>query len=151
MTGTRRAAINLAAIVPDMPDVVMPNGKTTRMAPFTAQAYEQYRYVQLLTRRQMEGEEIDNDEYQDCVDDILRAVLPEATRDDLAAFGMRLDLKLMVLMAAAGNVEDTLRAIEEFQRSTTAEGKVSTLPPSILSTMSAASSSVTPEPSDKTS
>jgi hypothetical protein len=149
MTGTRRAAINLAAIVPDLPDVVMPNGKTTRMVPFTAQAYEQYRYVQLLTRRQMEGEEIDNDEYQDCVDDILRVVLPDASRDDLAAFGTRLDLKLMVLMAASGSVEETLKSIEEFQKGI-AEGKVNTLPPSILSTMSVASSSDTPEVLDKT-
>jgi hypothetical protein len=150
MNTPRRAAINLAAIVPDLPDVVMPNGVTTRMVPFTAQAYEQYRYIQLLTRRQMEGDEIDNEEYLDCVDDVLRVVLPDATSDDLGAFGTRLDIKLMVLMAAAGSVEETLNYINEFQRTIT-EGKANTLPPSILSTMSAASSSDTAVPLDKTS
>lgn len=150
MSSSRRAALNLAAIVPDLPDVVLPNGKTTRMVSFTAHSYEQYRYIQLLTRRQMEGEEIDNEEYMDCVDDVLQAVLPDATRDDLAAFGARLDLKLMVLMAAAGSVEETINAINELQR-TVSEGKANTLPPSILSTISAASSSDTPVPLDKTS
>lgn len=147
-TPSRRAPLNLAALVPELPAVILPNGKEVQMVPFTAEAYEKFRLVQQLTRELMQGETIDEEEYFDLIDSVVKAVLPSATPDDIASLGARVELKMSVITAASGKVDEVLQALDDVRPKS--EGNEEALPRSTQSTTSAALSLDTPEPLDKT-
>lgn len=147
-TPSRRAPLNLAALVPELPAVILPNGKEVQMVPFTAEAYEKFRFVQQLTRELIAGDEVDEEEYYDLIDMVVKAVLPSATPDDLASLGARVELKMSIITAASGKVDEVLKALDDARPKS--EGNGEALPPSTQSTISAASSLDTPELLDKT-
>lgn len=108
MSAVRRAPLNLAELVPALPPVILPNRKEVEMSPLTARGYELF----LAVQRGIRGEEDMGMEFVAKVDELLAIVLPTATKDDLASFGVRHDLKLGVILAAAGAVDDALEAIK---------------------------------------
>lgn len=109
MSSVRRAPLNLAELVPALPPVILPNHKEVKMSPLTARGYELFLSVQ----RALRGEEGMDESFVEMVDELLAIVLPTASRDDLASFGVRHDLKLGVILAAAGAVDDALTAMKQ--------------------------------------
>lgn len=109
MSAVRRAPLNLAELVPPLPQVTLPNGKEYQIAPLTARGYELF----LAVQRAMHGEEDIGFEFVAKVDELLAIVIPAATPDDLASFGVRHDLKLAVIMTASGAVDNVLEAIKD--------------------------------------
>lgn len=79
------------------------------MAPFTARGYELFLSVQ----RAMNGEEDMGFDFIGKIDELLAIVLPSSTPDDRASFGIRHDLKLAVILAASGAVDEALSAIKD--------------------------------------
>ena len=108
MSTVRRVPLNLAELVPELPPVILPNKKEVSMSPLTARGYELF----LAVQRAMRGEEDIGMAFVEKVDELLAIVLPTATPDDLASFGVRHDLKLGVILAAAGAVDEALGAIK---------------------------------------
>lgn len=147
-TPSRRAPLNLAALVPELPAVILPNGKEVQMVPFTAEAYEKFRLVQNMTRALMDGENISEMDYYDLLDELVKLVLPAATPDDLASLGARMELKMSIVTAASGKVDEVLEALSAATGKP--EGNGEALPPSIQSMTSAAPSPATRKHLDKT-
>lgn len=144
----RRAPLNLAALVPELPAVILPNGKEVQMVPFTAEAYEKFRFIQQMTKLIMDGEAVDEEEYYDLLDSVVQLVLPSASADDLASLGARMELKMSIVTAASGKVDEVLKALNDVTQKS--EGNEEALLASIQPTMSAAPSPDTPELLDKT-
>ncbi len=115
------APLNLAALVAPLPNVVLPNGVEVAMKPLSADGYERFRRVQQALRDVQQGEPIDEGQTEADIDACLSLVLPTATAEDLASFGLRIELKLAVLTAASGRVDVVLREIEKVQASVAAE------------------------------
>jgi hypothetical protein len=113
----RSGKINLALMVPALPVVGLPNGKEVQLVALTAEGYELYREIQAIIREEQDaieaGEEPATDVagFHDMLDRCLAIVLPTATRDDLASLGVRVQVKLAPLMAAAGQVDTVLEAL----------------------------------------
>jgi hypothetical protein len=108
MSSVRRAPLNLAELVPALPAVTLPNGIEVQMAPLTARGYELF----LAIQRAMGGEGDIDFAFVEKLDEVLAIVLPTATPDDLASLGVRHDLKLAVILSAAGAVDSALDAIK---------------------------------------
>jgi hypothetical protein len=112
MTGTRRGPLKLADLVPALPMVELLNGKEIQLVPLTARGYELFLSIQEAMRGVEMG--LDTDDAVDMVkkiDEVLGIVLPTATPDDLASFGVRTDIKLGVIMSAAGAVDEVLSSL----------------------------------------
>lgn len=105
--------INLAKLVAPLPELILPNGATVAMRPLSADGFERFRRVQQALRDAMAGRDIDDTEIEADIDACLALVLPDATREDLASFGLRTELKLTVLTAAAGRVDAVLHAVAQ--------------------------------------
>lgn len=110
---TRRGPLNLAELVPELPEVVLPSKNVVQVVPFTAASYEKYRLLQKMTVAGMQQTaSFDEDKYLDLLNEVLCLVIPSATPDDLASFGDRVELKLSVLAIAAGRVDEVVQALE---------------------------------------
>lgn len=107
----RPAPLNLAALVPTLPTVILPNGKEVQLKALTAEGYELYRQMRILTQQVQHGEAVDEEAYIATIDRLLAAVLPDADADDLASFGVRYELKMAPILAAAGRVDEVLTAL----------------------------------------
>lgn len=145
----RSAPLNLAALVPALPAVVLPNGVERQLHPLSAQAYEMYRQLSSMTTQFQAGESVNEDDYMDLIDAILARVLPDATPDDLASFGVRVELKMAPILAAAGRVDEVVRAMQALETSA-AGNEAALLPEWNPDTTSAAPSPDIATPSDKT-
>lgn len=124
MTGTRRGPLRLADLVPALPMVELLNGKEIQLAPLTARGYELFLSIQETMRGAEMG--LDTDDALDMVkkiDEVLGSVLPTATPDDLASFGVRTDMKLSVIMSAAGAVDEVLASLGQ-ETNTESSGNV---------------------------
>jgi hypothetical protein len=126
--------LNLAALVPTLPSVIIPNGKELQLRPLTAEGYELYRQMRQLTAQVQNGGEVDEDAYVNVIDRLLGVVLPDATDDDLASFGVRYELKMAPILAAAGRVDEVVSALA----SAAPEGNEVAQPDSLPDTISAA-------------
>lgn len=146
----RLAPLNLAAMIPALPEVILPNGKTVQLAPLTAESYKKFVQIQNEMRDAMEdgASTVDEGIFSSTVDDIFAAVLPGATPDDLASVGVRLEIKLSVIFAAAGAVDATLQRLEEV--TPVPEGKAKAPPRSRRETKSVAPARGTPKRSRRT-
>lgn len=107
----RPTPLNLAALVPTLPPVILPNGKEVQLKALTAEGYELYRQMRLMTQQVQHGEAVDEEAYIATIDRLLAAVLPDADADDLASFGVRYELKMAPILAAAGRVDEVLTAL----------------------------------------
>lgn len=143
----RPAPLNLAALAPALPSVILPNGREIAVRPMTARAYELYREMSGYTAAFQKGEDVDETLYLDLVDECLALVMPDATPDDLASLGVRVEFKMAPILMAAGRVDEVMRAMAE-QEETVGNGE--TLRDSRRDTILAASSPDTPKPLGKT-
>jgi hypothetical protein len=144
----RPAPLNLAALAPALPPVILPNGREVAVRPMTARAYELYRELTGYTAAFQRGEDVDEGAYLDLVDECLALVLPDATPDDLASLGVRIEFKMAPILMAAGRVDEVMRAMAAQDAGT--EGNGETLPGLPHDTTSAASSLGTPKRSGRT-
>jgi hypothetical protein len=113
----------------------------------TARAYELYREMSGYTAAFQKGEDVDETLYLDLVDECLALVMPDATPDDLASLGVRVEFKMAPILMAAGRVDEVMRAMAA-QEETVGNGE--TLRDSRRDTILAASSPDTPKPLGKT-
>lgn len=143
----RPAPLNLAALAPALPSVILPNGREIAVRPMTARAYELYREMSGYTAAFQKGEDVDETLYLDLVDECLALVMPDATPDDLASLGVRVEFKMAPILMAAGRVDEVMRAMAA-QEETVGNGE--TLRDSRRDTILAASSPDTPKPLGKT-
>lgn len=151
MTNARRPApLNIAAMIPALPEVICPNGAAVQLAPLTADAYQKFLQIQSDMRDGLDdgADSVDETAFVAMVDDVLRAVLPGASGDAVASFGARLDAKLTVIFTAAGAVDDTLRRLSDAAPVPEGNGKAS--PRSRRETRSVAPARGTPKRSRKT-
>jgi hypothetical protein len=116
------APLNLAALVAPLPEVILPNGRTVPMAHLSADGFERFRGIQQMMRAADAGEPVDDAHADAEIDACLALALPTATRDDLASFGLRVELKLAVLAAAAGRVDTVLHAVAQAQAAIAGNG-----------------------------
>lgn len=113
MTTTHRpktAPLNLAALVAPLPPIVLPNG-TEHQCVFTAHAATQYKEIRRMLAALHANEAIDEIEAENLIDECVQLVLPTASADDLASLGMRVELKLTILAAASGRVDEVMHAL----------------------------------------
>lgn len=143
----RPAPLNLAALVPTLPSVILPNQKEVQLHALTAEGYELYRQMRGLTQQVQNGEDVDEDAYMGVIDRLLALVLPDATPDDLASFGVRFELKMAPILAAAGRVDEVIATLNAAEKAS--EGNGVAQPDSSPDTISAAPSRGTRKRSGK--
>lgn len=135
---TRPKSLNLASLVPPLPPVTLPNGKEVQIVHLSAKGYEMYREMQTMILDLQAGFEIDETHHINLIDNLLALVLPDATPDDLASLGARVELKMAPILVAAGRVDEVLEALEA--NSGGSQGNGEALSGSPLSTISVAPS-----------
>lgn len=140
----RPKSLNLASLVPPLPPVTLPNGKEVQIAHLSAKGYEMYREMQTMILDLQAGRDINEDAYITLIDNLLAIVLPDASPDDLASIGARVELKMAPILAAAGRVDEVLEALESAAGAL--KGNAEALPDSQLSMISVAPSPDTAVP-----
>lgn len=104
--------MNLAAMVPTLPMVRLLNGHEVQLMPFTAEGYELWSELRALVVDSENGEEVDSLYVEALADRLLQMVLPDATKDELAAFGSRLEAKMAPILGAAGQIDTVMAALD---------------------------------------
>lgn len=107
--------LNLALLVPQLPMVRFPSGVEHQLMPLTAESYELWLEVQQLVRSSEENEPIDVSYFHALLDLLLAKVLPTASKDDLASLGTRTEVKLAPCMAAAGQIDSVMAALDALE------------------------------------
>ena len=114
MANRTPSPLNLAALVPSLPPVKFPTGHVVPMVPFTARAYELWRGIMRdINAASDDSASVNEDDFSSRVDELVALVVPEATPDDLASLGARLEPKLAVVSAAAGAADEVVAALLE--------------------------------------
>jgi hypothetical protein len=139
--------MNLQQMVPRLPKVRLVSGREVQLMHFTAEGYEMWTELRALVADSESGIEVDTIHVEELTDQLLRKVLPDATPDDLAAFGSRLEAKMAPIMAAAGQVDAVMAALEALDEGNGEMGQ--SKPPSDPPTKSAPQSSGTHNGSGK--
>lgn len=137
MTTTHRpktAPLNLAALVAPLPPVVLPDGSEHQLV-YTAKVAERYKPIRHLIAAVMRGEEIDELSAEDDIDECIALTIPTASPDQLASLGARVGVKLSILAAASGRVDEVMHVLHAASAGNAPEAEAA--PRSSLDTTSA--------------
>lgn len=131
------APLNLAALVAPLPPVILPNGAEHKLV-YTAAVAEVYKRIRRMQAEAERGDPVDDELAEDLIDQCIALAMPSASPDDLASLGVRIEVKLTILAAAAGAVDEVMHALEAMNQSgkATADEGAPLSPPSTTSAQS---------------